>query len=65
MDKFDCSLRKVLANRLEDFSSQWFDQKDLLHMCEDILKGLSYLHKENIAHRDLKSSGNNYIYCHL
>ena len=53
MDRYNCSLRNLFAQRLEN-ETAWFNETELLKMTRDLLLGISYLHKEGIAHRDIK-----------
>jgi serine/threonine protein kinase len=48
MDLFDYSLRKLLDKMTPVPAPQMYD------IVTQILKGLQYLHSNNIAHRDLK-----------
>lgn len=57
MDLYDSSLSKVLRERHEKhkkFGSDLFTITEMKGFCQQILNGLSFLHCNGIAHRDMK-----------
>lgn len=50
MELFDESLGNILRNKKDG----WFSESEMIRWAIEILKGLEYLHKKRIAHRDLK-----------
>jgi hypothetical protein len=55
MPLFDCSMWTFVADRRDKFIADqvsWFTQRQLADFCTHILRGLSFLHDRDIAHRE-------------
>jgi serine/threonine protein kinase len=54
-DKHFCYVvLELMEGNLDEYLDSTYDMKESVTLCEDVVKGLEFLHGRNILHRDLK-----------